>query len=178
MKPQTEWMDRFVGHLEELRGDRGALAALRRGLGQPPGTVACTYRHVLPWAPALRKGQDVCYITASLFALHSTPGGTGTLGGALARMQAPSDSLEMSFVALLDTEFEDLPDQLRRMVSRLKAKDISVDWRQFIKDVFYWDHESRFVQERWAREFWQHGQTEPRGGESETAIAAAEEDRT
>ena len=175
MKPQTEWMDRFVGHLEELRGDRGALAALRRGLGQPPGTVACTYRHVLPWAPALHKGQDVCYITAGLFALHSAPGGTETLGGALAKMQAPSDSLERSFVALLDTEFEDLPDQLRRMISMLRAKNIPVDWRQLIEDIFHWNHESLFVQERWAREFWQHGQTEPGDSESQAATTAVEE---
>ena len=28
----------FVTYLESLREDRGALAALRRGLGQPPGT--------------------------------------------------------------------------------------------------------------------------------------------
>jgi hypothetical protein len=36
----------FIRYLVSLaeRDDRGGLAALRRGLGQPPGTVAETYR--------------------------------------------------------------------------------------------------------------------------------------
>lgn len=29
----------YIIYLESLREDRAALAALRRGLGQPPGTV-------------------------------------------------------------------------------------------------------------------------------------------
>ncbi len=44
---------KFIGHLEKLvkEQDRGALAALRRGLGKPPGTTREMDRHVLPYLP-------------------------------------------------------------------------------------------------------------------------------
>ena len=49
-----EKRNNFITYLEELRDreDRGALAALRRGLGQPPGSAVEMYRYVVPWLPA------------------------------------------------------------------------------------------------------------------------------
>ena len=43
---------RFVEFLEGLEGrrDRGALASLRRGLGQPPGATPEMHRYVSQWA--------------------------------------------------------------------------------------------------------------------------------
>ena len=41
----------FIDRLQELANnqERGALAALRRGLGQPPGTTPEMYRYVEPF---------------------------------------------------------------------------------------------------------------------------------
>ncbi len=51
----------FVNRLQELaeKQERGALAALRRGLGQPPGTVAEMFRRAWPSSAAvyLPNGQ-------------------------------------------------------------------------------------------------------------------------
>ena len=66
-----------------------------------------------------------------------------------------SESLEKRFVALLNCHGDDLPNHLRQAVSLLKAKDVAVNWHQLLRDVLYWDHEARFVQQQWAREFWQ-----------------------
>ena len=59
----------FIARLESLakREDRAALAALRRGLGKPPGTVA----EMAPYVePAFDGAPDEAYIVASLFGLH------------------------------------------------------------------------------------------------------------
>ena len=151
MPPNIDWTHSFVTHLEAL--DRGALAALRRGLGSAPGTVPAMYPHILPWAPRDRRAEDACYIVGSLFALHPQQGGTDTLGKAFSKVKNPSDSLEKRFVALLNCHRDDLPNHLRQAVSLLKAKDVPIDWRRLLRDVLNWDHEARRVQQQWAREF-------------------------
>ena len=157
MPENEDWIGQFIAHLEALRdqGSRGALAALRRGLGNPPGTVPAIYPQILPWAPQNRWTEDACYIVGPLFALHPEPGGEGNMGTAFATVKDPSESLEKRFVALLNCHHDDLPNHLRQAVSLLKSKDIPVNWRRLLKDILSWDHEDRFVQQQWAREFWQ-----------------------
>jgi CRISPR system Cascade subunit CasB len=157
MTEKDDWIDTFIAHLEALRDreGRGVLAALRRGAGSPPGAVASMYPHILPWVPRQRWLEDAAYVIGSLFALHPQPGGAGNLGKAFSMVPKQSDSLEKRFVALLNSHRDDLPHHLRQAVSLLKSSEIPVDWRQLLRDILYWEHESRFVQQQWAREFWQ-----------------------
>ena len=169
MTEKDDWIDTFIAHLEALRDreERGALAALRRGAGSPPGAVASMYPHILPWVPRQRRVEDAAYIIGSLFALNPQPGGTGNLGRSFSMVpkQRQTDSLEKRFVALLNSHREDLPHYLRQAVSLLKSSEIPVDWRRLLRDILHWEHESRFVQQQWASEFWQRkaeGTPEPR----------------
>jgi CRISPR type I-E-associated protein CasB/Cse2 len=65
----------FITYLESLREDRGALAALRRGLGQPPGTAREMYPYVVRWLPAEASAQREAayFLVAALFAYHPNP---------------------------------------------------------------------------------------------------------
>jgi CRISPR system Cascade subunit CasB len=149
----------FVNYLESKRDDRGALAALRRGLGQPPGTVADMYRYVVPWLPddAPRWREDAYYLVAALFAYHPVAGGTGNVGDHFARTRDPqteSPAVERRFTALLSAHPDDLDSYLRQAVSFLKSKDVPVNWHQLLVDVMAWGHPERYVQQQWARAFW------------------------
>ena len=157
----SDWRDRFIAHLEALRDrdDRAALADLRRGLGEPAGTVASMYRHVIPWIPENRYLEDAAYTVASLFGFHPESGGTRSVGSALSAIRSVDgtsrpESVERRFTALLSAHEDDLPVHLRQAVSLLKAHDIPLDWRRLIRDVQGWGHPDRFVQRRWARDFW------------------------
>jgi CRISPR system Cascade subunit CasB len=77
---------KFIDHLEWLvkEKDRGALAALRLGLGKPPGTAREMDRHVLPHLPPESglplgvkvKQEDAYYLVGALFAFwHQGKGG-------------------------------------------------------------------------------------------------------
>jgi CRISPR system Cascade subunit CasB len=156
MTEKDDWIDAFITHLETLqqKEERGALAALRRGAGSPPGTVASMYPHILPWVPRQRWAEDAAYVIGSLFALHPQPGGTGNLGKALSMIPRQTESLEKRFVALLNSHRDDLPHHLRQSVSLLKSSEIPVDWHQLLRDILRWEHKSRFVQQQWARDFW------------------------
>src|SRR5512139_402968 len=96
----------FVTYLESLREDRGALAALRRGLGQPPGAAREMYPYVVPWLPAEapRQREAAYFLVAALFAYHPDPGGSGNLGQTFRRTLDPNadnTATERRFTTLL-----------------------------------------------------------------------------
>ncbi len=66
----------FIRDLEGLaeREDRGALAALRRGLGKQPGAAPEMFPYLAPWTQHEHGwGEECMYLVASLFALHPVP---------------------------------------------------------------------------------------------------------
>lgn len=162
-----DWQHSFVGALEALARDqdRGQLAALRRSRGRQFGDHAERdgwVLRVLSRYGAAHSGGDrrinICCLVASLFALHSGEGGSGTLGAAFHRLGkvAPGaeQSAERRFHQLLDSDFEDLPDRLRHSIALLKSKEIPVDWRRLLADLINWEWPSRSVQKAWSRDFW------------------------
>ncbi len=160
MDESKEWESEFVRNLQAIRDrkDRGALAALRQGLGREPGTVVAMFPIV---EPRLRKDageweRQVSYLIASLFASHPSGGGRGNLGESLRSVKSAqhSDAMDARFAALLDSHPEDLPDHLRHAVSLCESKEVPVDWLQLLHDVLRWNDHGRSVQRRWAGSYW------------------------
>ena len=153
----------LVVWLEKLRDreDRAALAKLRRGLGKRMGTPEM-YPYVVPFLPKERRNEDLYFLVASLFALHpdAAPRGRGMgevfrkIGGGDA-----SESIEKRFVHLLSAHREDVADTLRQAVSLAKSKDVAVDYHQLMADLLRWDHPDRYVQLRWAKDYWGHAES-------------------
>ena len=149
----------FITYLEGLRDDRGALAALRRGLGQPPGDAWEMYPYVVRWLsaePSARR-EAAHYLVAALFAYHPDPGGSGNLGQAFRRTLDPNGddtATERRFTALLTAHPDDLPFYLRQAISFLQSKEVPVDWHQLFADVLAWGNPAGYVQKQWARAFW------------------------
>jgi CRISPR system Cascade subunit CasB len=164
----------LVHHLEAFKDNRGALATLRRGLGQPPGTVPDMFRYIIPLLP-----QDAFpgswtersyYLIASLYALHPESKATGDLGEHFAENLDPNPdynaAIERRFVALLTAHPDDLHIYLRQAISFLKSKEEKgrVNWHQLMWDLLQLgnpDSAAR-VQKRWANHFWRRTATEPR----------------
>lgn len=163
--PFTELEGRFVEQLAKLESeeDRATLSLLRRGLGKPLGFVTERDGWVIRQLPDLTHRELTIYaLIASLFAQHSTAGGSGSFGEAfreLARIcpapdGGPNPSVEKRFVALLNSNSEELGDRLRHAVSLLKTNNIAIDWRCLLHDALRWDSSRRWVQVNWSRDFW------------------------
>jgi len=165
------------------REDRAGLAALRRGLGVEPGTVAEMYPYIEPFLgfEASRRRVVAAYVVASLFGLHPLhadgPPGRSALrgfGAALRAIRFRPDSAEEDpgvarrFVALLDCHEDALPVHLRQLVTliRGRAEHVPIDYRQLHRDVLNWDSPTRYVQRAWAAGFWS-GRGEPESGAGE-----------
>jgi len=149
----TDWL-----HTLTQKEDRAALAALRRGLGKPPGDAPEMHRFILRWLPGNTNPwqEEPYYLVASLFAFHQKAMRGGNLGASFSRLAraVESDSTEKRFVALLNCHRDDLPNHLRHAVGLLKSKEVPIDWAQLLHDIKGWDWESRTVQRDWARGFW------------------------
>ncbi len=172
---------RFAKELQALvdKEERGTLAALRRGLGKPPGVVAEMHPFVLRWvAPGATSWQEESwYLVASLFAIHQKPwwpaeGKPGNnLGASFARLARAVDSksIERRFIAMLNCDADDLPQHLRHAVSLLGSHDVPVDFAQLLRDLRGWNADSRWVQRNWARSFWAGGQRAETAGHQPAA---------
>ena len=154
----------FITYLKSLveKDDRGALASLRRGLGQVPGTVPEMYRYVIPLLPENppRWQEKSFYLIASLFASHPVWTSKGNLGNHLAKARNDNNegALERRFTALLSAHPDDLPDYLRQTISLLKSnqKEIPINWNQLLSDLQWWSHPEYGdrVRKNWATSFW------------------------
>jgi CRISPR system Cascade subunit CasB len=173
--------EHFVTALEKLAwaDNRAALAALRRGLGKPPGTTPEMYPYVVPLAPA--RGDDPYYLVAALFAWHPSPwhasGQSSNLGASMARVarDSGSESIERRFVAMLNAPSEDLPEHLRHAVGLCRAHEVPVNWLQLLLDLQWWGVWGpgyRRVQRSWAGSFWNAAPTETAATEASTGGSA------
>ncbi|MCX5887976.1 MAG: type I-E CRISPR-associated protein Cse2/CasB [Deltaproteobacteria bacterium] len=167
MKPKSEPQYPLIDYLEKLvrDQDRGAMAALRRGVGKAPGTAMEMHRYVAPFLPknSFRREEENYYVVAALFA-YWHQGETNVaahppdnLGASLARLRTPDTgpSLDLRFTALLKSHRDDLPTHLRQAVGLLKSKEnVPVHWRNLYRDLRNWDSEDGWVQRAWAKSFW------------------------
>jgi len=149
----------FISYLEALRDNRAALAHLRRGLGQPAGTVADMYRYVVPWlgeeSPPWQ--EEAYYLVAALFAYHPAAGGHGNMGDHFRRVrdaQGEDSATDRRFNALLAAHPDDLDTYLRQAVGFLRSQETPVNWHQLLSDVMAWGHPDKYVQRAWARAYW------------------------
>ena len=150
----------FVQYLLTLAENRAALAALRRGLGRPPGTVPEMFPYVVPHLPARsHPNEEAAYYTlAALFALHPCHTEQGNMGAHLTQAANPGnrEAVERRFVALLSAHPDDLPESLRQTVSFLKAQEVPINWDALFYALRYWDHPEYGdrIRRAWARAFW------------------------
>ena len=159
-EPEKE--DRVIKYLKSLNKppqNRAALAHLRRGLGKPPKTAMEMFPYLGQFLSHEPKPfyENAVFIIAALFAYYPDAKHTsGNLGASLRELsdKTESKSIEKRFVALLNAEAEDLPYYLRQIIGLLKSNEVAVNWERLFKDVQNWNSDRRFVQQKWAEQFW------------------------
>lgn len=147
--------ERFVEYIGGL--DAAAKAALRRSLAFSPGTWPGVFAYVEPWVVNARAWErKITYLTAGLQVLSRSERNSGDIGAAAARLQkaTESGSVEQRFLALLDSDADELPHRLRQMVTLMSSADIAPSWSTLRKDLRWWNTEARTVQQRWAASYY------------------------
>ncbi len=156
----VRWLLRQARKADEDSRARAALAELRRGLRDDPRDRLIVGKYVVPFlGPEPRTDwqrwqEQCCYLTAALFALHSSHEHGVTLGAALGKINGESGSIEGRFQLLLAARPERLGMPLRQVVSLLAARGEPLDWGRLLRDLCHWNDPEMRVQQRWARHFY------------------------
>ncbi|MDD4079927.1 MAG: type I-E CRISPR-associated protein Cse2/CasB [Eubacteriales bacterium] len=154
----STWVDSFVARLKTLPvADR---TALKRSLGLPlqeaDAKAAAAFYKVYQRNSAW--DEDVCFITAcAAAAFHNCGGPEKEFALRLREMGAQSTGVENKLLQLLDIPRK--PEnyfavKLGRLLRQTLSKGLNVDFAQLLRDLLQWEHPSRFVQLKWARDFY------------------------
>lgn len=172
---------RFVGALRQIhtKQDRGALAALRRGLS--PATVQEA------WPVVSRLGGDIgtdgeseFVKIAALFAEHPVESRSGNFGDTCRAIATDNkgaliDSHERRFRRLLAADSrDDVAGQLRAWIRLAAGKGAGVNYENLFLNLRFWPSSADKIRVQWARSFWRSGEELTPGaapGESTTASA-------
>lgn len=170
--------NRFIEYLKEIKksGNRKAMAELRRSLSYEPGQYYRSYRYTenvdARGEDETNWGSEARALVGGLFALHGDDGNRGrintSLGGVLGEFyhdRKESPSTEKRFLALLDSDEEQLHYRLRQVISLIK--EYRLDWDMLYRDVLNWNHSDCFVQRKWARDFYRSHSQENESIDSE-----------
>jgi CRISPR system Cascade subunit CasB len=155
--------DAFINWLENLSTQKRvwtrARAVLRRSLAFEPGAYPPALPYVEPLVPPNSTSwqRDAHYLVAGLYAYKDAQHLQGRSLPAALREEARrrrSDSVERRFLALLDADRDQIAFRLRQAVSLIEG---GLDFQALLQDLLRWFHPSRYVQTRWAREFYTAG---------------------
>lgn len=163
--PPTDRATRFVAALRRLRDrqDRGALAALRRGLS--PATVMDAWPVVSRLGGEIgQPGESVDVDIAALFATHHVESETRDFGETCRAISwDPTkgelvESHERRFRRLLASDSPaDLAHHLRTWVRLAAGKGVGVNYEALHRDRQWWHASADRIRVRWARSFWRSG---------------------
>lgn len=169
-KIRPKW-SKFINYIEAYRKEenRGALATLRRSLGNLPDLDVRSFPIVYPgikYAGLTKFQEKNAFMIAALYAYYFS----GTMEpssftekywnfGDSFRLLVEDDekgskSIERHFIALLNAHEDDLIHHLKKNVSLLKSRNIVIDWIELAVAMQNWAHPKRFIQTRWAQSFY------------------------
>jgi len=137
---------KLLAGLRGLKGDRGAMADLRRAL-------LPAQRH-RAWPLLARFGgidRPVYETVAGLFGHHPQETFEGNLGRTCRELSREHNSFEGRFKRLLSCDREDICRHVRSIVLAAAARNIPVNYERLFTDLCYW---SGRVKSEWAKEFW------------------------
>jgi CRISPR system Cascade subunit CasB len=154
-----QWATDMVADLKGLakpgNPDRATLAHLRRGLSADPAYVLSRVGWLFRGVPDTALEDAI--LGAGLFALSKgdcADRKDWSFGRAFGSIPGGSASIERRFVDLLDTDADDLPYKLRQAFTLIAQHQLPLDWSQLLFHLGQWGHPDRWVQKRWARDFW------------------------
>jgi|ADurb_Gly_03_Slu_FD_contig_21_525058_length_888_multi_2_in_0_out_0_1 CRISPR system Cascade subunit CasB len=165
-KSQIMQFIKALDRLEE-RNETGKMAALKRAAGytiaESRNAIGVFYQ-LIP-SGVSTKDEEIYFLVATLRFLNSKSL-DGDFGKTMQMIKGKSDSDSISRRAnrLIEATFDTFPDgsngggeimyHLRQWVRLAKSKDVGINWALLLEDLLQWTRSDRFIQKKWARNFY------------------------
>lgn len=157
----------FVERLHNL--SRGDLSVLKRNAGnslaESRNAIGVFYRTIAGLAVP-RWAEATYFVVSTLYALHPDSTVQDDFGKTMRRIRDNgSNSIDARMERLLECGeiTEDNPElgfKLRQAVSLAKSKQIAINWPALVDDLCSWGSDSRWVQRKWARQYFGQAATD------------------
>lgn len=156
---QIEKAYEFCGRLANM--DKDEKARLKRAAGktisEASGAAQLVFYRMLPEGVDVFQ-EETFFLLATLHPLTSPSKKRASMGTALRSLRPISDEAAKAFDRrvrrLLEADRARLPFLIRQSVHLLADHDQSIHWPTLLIDLLNWNSEKRFVQMRWARDYW------------------------
>ncbi len=156
---KQDFAAKYTARLKTL--SKADKAKLKRNVGktlEQSHNVQAVFWRALPYQESMKPYQQEDYfLVATLYPLADSAQ-TGSIGKALQlaskNNENKSNGYDRRFQALLNANRDQLPFRLRQIISLLKAADVGVDWAQLMRDIRHWESASRYIQKRWAKDYY------------------------
>jgi len=147
---------------DRINRDNGAKADFKRALSNEPQHIRRVYPFVLPYIDIIPEWEQkqIWIPIACLLVYYPQPiqvtekprnFGHSCRGLATA---TNSEGAERRFRALLDLALTDIQPPLTALVRQMKSQGIAIDYAKLLADLRQWEHPNQFIQDYWARAFW------------------------
>jgi CRISPR type I-E-associated protein CasB/Cse2 len=154
---QENYKSEFFAKLGKL--SMGDMAVLKRSLGKPLSnalSAAGAFFKIMPFYKAWE--EDTYFFIACAYCLFSKSNAPSkSFIKYLCELSRESDGVEKRLISLLDTSKKNsiyFYGKLSRMLRMIYQKGHTPDLKELLDDLLNWEHESRYVQLKWAREFY------------------------
>ena len=158
VKHAAEFLEKIQKSIDK---DSGAKADLKRALTGEPRHQRAAYPIVLRYLSENEAKYDLdqwLWVMGFLAYYEQTidPANKMTFGDSARRLKDENSSggPERRFRALLETSIDDLRSPLTSMVRLMKSKKIAINYPQLLVDLKQWNHPDQYIQDKWARAFW------------------------
>ena len=154
--------DEFNFCRELGRLGKADLARLRRCAGKPlaeaSGPALLLFFRLLP-EDVPERDREAYFLIATLFPLTKVSKARRSFGATLRLIRDPKhpEGIDRRMRRLLDADLQQLPFLLRQATRLLKSEDKTIDWETLLHDVLRWKAKDRFVQIRWAGNYFEKG---------------------
>ena len=154
--------DQNIKFLEKLRNlDSGQKASLKRSAGKKlddANTKSITgFYKLIQNIKISPNSENDYFILASNYCLKKDRiESTDTNLGKALKKAKETDSLDMRFNALLDTDKNSsgFARKLSNMIKYLDSKGINLDWEKLLENILNFNHKLSIVKKEWAREYY------------------------
>jgi len=160
LERETQYLQKIS---ERIKNDTGAKAAFKRALSGENHHLRKVFPLTLPYLGNIDEYQHNIWIfVACLFVYHDQDFEPAPRNFAQSCLDLHNSSNskgpEQRFRALLDTDLVDIQSPITALVRQIKSKKdrkIGVYYPKLIADLCLWSHPDQFIQDKWAKTFWQ-----------------------
>jgi len=147
--------------------DNGAKADFKRALSGEPEHIRKVYPFVLPYVGTISEWEQerIWIPIACLSVYYPQPLRESeqqrNFGNSSRSLATNSEGTNRRFRALLDLALTDIHSPLTALVRQMKSKGIAIDYPKLIADLRQWERADQYIQDQWARAFWDGVSSDP-----------------